>query len=115
MSMDEHMKALIREVLEDLLERERPKLAAAVARQLVAIGPTDEYLTPDEAGRLAKVEPQTIRDWIAVGRLHRYSAGRALRVKRSELEALLTGEPEHELSDAEIQERTAAMLRRVVG
>jgi excisionase family DNA binding protein len=52
-------------------------------------GPGDGYLSVKEAARVASVAMDTVRDWIANGCLGRYNAGRVLRVKRSELDALL--------------------------
>jgi excisionase family DNA binding protein len=52
-----------------------------------------EYLPVAAAAAIAAVTPDTIRVWIGQGRLGRYSAGRELRVKRSELEAFLRSGP----------------------
>jgi excisionase family DNA binding protein len=53
----------------------------------------DEFLPVADAARIAAVHADTIRAWIAMGRLVRYSAGRELRVKRSDLEAFLRTGP----------------------
>jgi excisionase family DNA binding protein len=51
-----------------------------------------EYIEVAEAARIVAVAPDTIRTWIHEGRLPEHHAGRELRVKRAELEALLRGE-----------------------
>ena len=38
-----------------------------------------EYLPVAEAAEIVKVAPATIREWMALGRLKRYHAGRELR------------------------------------
>src|SRR5258708_33754241 len=48
-----------------------------------------EYMPVAEAAARAAVTPATIRVWMAQGRLHRYYAGRELRVLGSELVALM--------------------------
>jgi hypothetical protein len=50
---------------------------------------SDQYLPVTDAARIAAVAPATIRTWMDEGRLTRYHAGRVLRVRRSELEALM--------------------------
>jgi excisionase family DNA binding protein len=54
-----------------------------------AVGRADDYVSVREAARVASLATDTIRDWIAKGSLGRYRAGRLLRVKRAELDALL--------------------------
>ncbi|MEW5851924.1 MAG: helix-turn-helix domain-containing protein [Myxococcota bacterium] len=45
-----------------------------------------------DAARYANVSGKTVRCWIREGKLRRYRAGRLLRVKRSELDALMGAE-----------------------
>ena len=52
-----------------------------------------EYLPVAEAAARAAVTAATIRVWMAQGRLHRYYAGRELRVLGSELAGLLRKPP----------------------
>jgi len=47
-----------------------------------------EYLTIKEAAAIAKVHPQTIRNWIKWGKLKAYKPGADLRVKESDLHNL---------------------------
>ena len=53
----------------------------------------DQYLSVADAARIAAVAPATIRAWMDDGRLVRYHAGRELRVRQVELEALLRAAP----------------------
>ena len=55
-------------------------------------GPTDfDYLTPEQAADVLHAHVQTIRDYIRSGRLpaFRLAGERAIRIRRSDLEALL--------------------------
>lgn len=78
-----------------------------------------EYISVADAGRLASVSPQTIRAWMRDGRLTTHRAGRVLRVRRSELENLLTGArlwdrdfDRRELSPEELADRDLRHRRR---
>ena len=67
-----------------------------VVREELARRPTfaDQYISVKAAARRIDVAPATIRDWINRGMLGRYHAGRELRVKVSELEALVARDPQ---------------------
>ena len=63
---------------------------AEVARQLAAAPAPAELLdSTAEAATYAKVAPRTIRRWIDEGRLTPLRAGRELRIRRADLDALL--------------------------
>lgn len=49
-----------------------------------------EYLTTREAARLAKVVPATIRRWVSEGDLDCLNAGRVMRVRRADLDRLMS-------------------------
>jgi excisionase family DNA binding protein len=71
----------------------REEVDQAVRRAMATGGPTSsgDYISVAEAARIASVTRSTIRAWINEGRLGRYGAGpRVLRVKRAELELLLS-------------------------
>jgi excisionase family DNA binding protein len=92
------------EQLEELLER-------AVRRALDRrpAPSADDYLTPDEAAAIAKVDPSTIREWIRAGRLAARRAGSRVRVRRGDLDAFLARPPE---PPAESPEAAALRLLR---
>ena len=69
------------------------------------------YLSVQDAAAIAGVIPGTIRSWINAGRLRRYQAGRHVRVKRSELDALL-GAPSSVERVASPEELALAAFRR---
>ena len=48
------------------------------------------YMTVAEAAEYLKVHVQTIRRWIAEGKLKSYKGERIVRVKREDLDRLLT-------------------------
>lgn len=49
----------------------------------------DEFLTPEEVSKLLKVTRLTVYRWIKEGELKAVKAGRAVRVRREDLEAFL--------------------------
>lgn len=51
-----------------------------------------EYLSPAAAAELAEVAPGTIRRWIRAGHLKAHHAGRAVRIKRDDLERFLAAD-----------------------
>lgn len=69
-------------------------LAALIRRivreELAAHAPTpDEYLSITRAAQVADVSTRTVRRWIDSGALPGYGHGRARRVRRADLDALL--------------------------
>lgn len=77
-SIDDALRQLIAQIVRDELAKQGKPAA------------NDEYLTPKEAAEIAKVIPSTIRRWVAQGRLTRCQAGGDLRVRRAELERMMT-------------------------
>jgi len=49
----------------------------------------DEYLTPEEISKLLKVTRLTVYRWIKEGKLKAVKAGRAVRIRREDLEKFL--------------------------
>jgi len=78
MDLDEQIRALVVEVVRSELPRILDERAA-----------TPERLSTSEAARSANVHPKTVRRWIAEGKLPSERAGREIRVRRTDLEALL--------------------------
>jgi excisionase family DNA binding protein len=74
-----------------LFSAELEALIDAKVRRAVADAlRVDEFLTPAEAAKLARVNPQTIRKWVKVGKLKRLTVGKVrIRVSRNELERLI--------------------------
>lgn len=54
-------------------------------------------LTLEEAARVARTSPSTVRHWLAIGRLASVKPGRRRLIRRADLARLLEIEP-HELS-----------------
>ena len=73
-----------------------------------------EYLSVREAAEIANVIPGTIRSWIEAGKLGRFQAGRHVRIKRSDLDALL-GQPALKEREASPEELAFAAFRRRSG
>lgn len=51
--------------------------------------PMDELMSPEQAARHCGVATGTVRRWIREGCLQRISAGRRVRIRRADLEAML--------------------------
>jgi excisionase family DNA binding protein len=73
-----------------------------------------EYLSVREAAEIADVIPGTIRSWIDSGKLGRFQAGRHVRIKRSDLDALL-GQPVAKEREPSPEELAFAAFRRRSG
>jgi excisionase family DNA binding protein len=73
-----------------------------------------EYLSVREAAEIANVIPGTIRSWIDAGKLGRFQAGRHVRVKRCDLDALL-GQPVVTEREASPEELAFAAFRKRSG
>lgn len=85
-----------------------------VREELSKVPERSEYLSVREAAEIADVIPGTIRSWIEAGKLGRYQAGRHVRVKRSELDALLR-QPSTTDREVSPEEQAFAAFRRRSG
>jgi excisionase family DNA binding protein len=86
MQIDAALRELIREAVRDVFREE----LRAVLSELAA--PT-RYLSVREAGKVASVDPSTIRKWIQTGELRALRAGRVLRVSQEELRKFMSRPP----------------------
>ena len=82
-----------------------------VREELSKVPERSEYLSVREAAQIADVIPGTIRSWIEAGKLGRYQAGRHVRVKRSELDTLLS-QPSTTDREVSPEEQAFAAFRR---
>ena len=80
------------EAVAALIDQRVRKAVRDELAKLPAPGP--EYLTISEAAALVSVSPSTIGAWFREKKLARYGKGRAVRVKRAELLALMDAERE---------------------
>lgn len=64
-----------------------------VKRALADATKPDEHLSTKAAAKYAGVHVDTVRRWIREGKIESHRAGRAVRVRRTDLEALLAAEP----------------------
>jgi excisionase family DNA binding protein len=93
--LDDAMRALIRETFRDEIRIE-------VARQLAERETPTEFLSTRHAAEHADVAEGTIRRWIREQKLEGHRAGRHVRVKRADLDALMRVQrAERELSPEE--------------
>lgn len=104
-------------VLDDTALRRliRDELCEVLREELIAMGggpppPTSNYLSPKQAAALAGTSVSTIHSWRRQGRLKTYRAGRLVRVRRDELEALMAGQSASETPDSNA--RAAAIIKK---
>lgn len=90
-----------------LREMVRAQVREEVERMLSEQAATGEYFSPMVAARRADVRPATIRRWVREGRLVAHHAGRAVRIKRADLETFLVRNRrrEHDLSPEQMAAR----------
>lgn len=87
-TLDEFFRTLLRDELRPLQDR-----IDAIAGALAASTPDGDALVPVKvAARIANVSQGTVRNWLRDGRLRRFGTGRLLRVRRSDVFALLRNE-----------------------
>jgi excisionase family DNA binding protein len=99
----EDFRAVLREVLGELLERPIPASPAAA-------GP--EMLTTEQAAAELQVQPATVADWIRSGRLRATRpGGRQYRISREDLEAAKRG-PRSDVDVTSEVRRISALLHR---
>jgi excisionase family DNA binding protein len=73
------LREIIRDEIRTVMRQELGKKPAGVG----------DYVSVAEAAQIAAVSPQAIRTWIRAGKLKQFNAGRVIRVRRTELEALM--------------------------
>ncbi len=74
-----------------IAELVRVEVDAQVAAALADRPAVAELLSTGEAARYAKVTPRSIRRWLDQGKLRALHAGRELRIRRADLDALMRG------------------------
>lgn len=99
------LRLLIADAVREVLREEQARTPAPTAM------PVSEYLDVTSAARIASVTPQTIRAWVKIGRLTRYTAGRQLRVKRKDLDAMMSSLPADTPSPDEVVSKIIARQR----
>jgi excisionase family DNA binding protein len=88
MTIEETITVAVDRAVGDALRRE---LRAALAER--PSSGNDGFMTVAAAAKYAGVHPSTIRAWIKDGRLPRHLAGRHLRIRRDEIDRLLSEDP----------------------
>jgi excisionase family DNA binding protein len=106
MSLHDEFRVIVEDALRKVLREERSRASQAP-------GPDDHFLSVADAAALASVTPGTIRKWVKEHKLVRYGTRRVLRVRRSELLALLAGpdDSSDDLSPEALADRDHARAR----
>ena len=106
----EDVRAIVREELERAL-RVMQK-ATPVPDESRGMSP-DDILTVPEAANLAKLQPDTIREWIKAGRLR--AGNRPYRIRRGDLMAALAEKKPREPGEGRVDEVVERLARRTLG
>lgn len=93
--------------------REEVRSAIADLTQHSAAKPDTgtDYLSIDEAAKIARLHHSTIREWIKDGSLKAYRAGRVYRIRRADLDERLTSKVADPVA-VKIEERVTAILAK---
>ncbi len=103
-SLEELFRTLVRDELRPFFDMIHQVL------ERIGRGASDEFLSVPEAAKFAHVGKSTVRGWIKTKRLRAGKAGRLIRIRRSDLNALITErrddqQPDPETEAAKILER----------
>lgn len=85
--------------LDALLSEALDRLRLVIREELAKQARPAEYLTPEEAATVARVDKSTVHAWLRDRRLRRYGEGRIVRIRRDELDRLLAGPAADEADD----------------
>ncbi len=99
-SASDAMASLARAIAELVRVEVDARVRAALAERPAAA----ELLSTAEAARYAKVTPRSIRRWLDQGKLRALHAGRELRIRRADLDALMRGGRRREPSGRSAEE-----------
>jgi excisionase family DNA binding protein len=109
MSLEESVRIVVREEMQRVLRQELGAIVEAV-RSAPKTGEI-EFLSVAEAAQLAQVSEATVREWMTKG-LKRYGQGRVVRIRRPELLAFLSSNPESAAEEMDVEERAVSILSR---
>ncbi len=111
MSLEESLRAVVREELKRVL---REELRSALEQLRAAPNSETEFLSVKEAAELTRVSEATVRDWMTRG-LRRYGQGHVVRIRRAELLVFLSPDTDGEGKEIDIEEHAMAILGRTRG
>ncbi len=111
MSLEESVRAVVREELKRVL---REELRLAIEQLRAAPNAESEFLSVKEAAQLTRVSEATVRDWMTRG-LRRYGQGHVVRIRRAELLRFLSASTDSAGKEIDIEEHAIAILGRTRG
>jgi excisionase family DNA binding protein len=111
MGLITELKLVIREAVQETLRQERKDAEQAKAERVpTSITQGPEILTVAQVAQLLQVNEKTVRIWIQQRRLPAFEAG-GWRIKRADLEVLMTRSPATEDLRTRIERDAAEILR----
>ena len=109
MATDDHVHRLLGEAFRSII-REELRAVLEALRSPPAAAALDEFLSVKDAANVARVSRATVRAWIQRRMLRPYGQGRVLRVRRSELLALLAGSADQRQDQASSPDEVALSI-----
>jgi excisionase family DNA binding protein len=106
-SFEETLGAILEAKLAPILS----ELRLAVQELRAAPQTQKEFLSVHEAAELVDVSETTVREWVSKG-LRQYKQGRVVRLRRSELLAFLSADPEQIKTEVDMEGKAIAFLAR---
>ena len=110
-SIDDAVRVIVRDELRRVL---REEMRFAVSELQSATPAPKEFLSVAEAAALLDVSETTVREWMANG-LKRYGQDRVVRIRRSELLAFLSANPQEAKEEIDVEQKAVAFLARARG
>jgi len=110
MSLDLAVRALLKDVVREVLREERGQDAARA--EPAAPPAATELLTVEAVAGRCSVSRETVRNWIHSGALVARRAGRKLVVKPDDLERFLAARPVGDGVPPSISEQVASLMER---
>ena len=108
-AIEDMLQRLVTKAVEDVVER---RLLPLMNERMTAVAAPAEWLSVNEAAKHAGVADDTVRDWIQRGDLPEHRAGRHLRVRRDELDRLLSHRSGDPVTDEAIDSAVTSILER---
>lgn len=109
--MAETLTAALEQIVEGVVRKVIREEVEAVLANLDGRTTTPDFLTIEEAAKIAKAHPQTVRAWVRSGALKSCRPNRNYLVKRSDLEAFIASPlPD---GDATVDEEYERLLSKI--
>jgi excisionase family DNA binding protein len=110
MSLEALLRSIVSDEVRRVLQDELPALLKRSTTSARAQDGAEVYHSVGDAAVIAGVRPETLRTWISAGKLPEHRAGRLLRIRRDELEALMARTAKHSMAEVDLETRARDIL-----